>query len=79
MFNSGANPFSGHSGLWVVEDQKLYPFGVEAIIISKWWTISLLYLIIKFFCTSKKMLVERDVVVILKRKTKTTKRDPLEF
>ena len=28
----------------VLADQKLYPFGFEAIMIPKWWTVSLFYI-----------------------------------
>ena len=63
----------------VLADQKLYPFGFEAIMIPKWWTVSLFYFfIINFFCASKKKLLEGDVLVILERKRKAPERDPLQ-
>ena len=62
----------------VLADQKLYPFGFEAIMIPKWWTVSLFYFI-TIKRASENMLVEGGVVVILKRKRKVTERDPLEF
>ena len=39
----------------VLADQKLYPFGFEAIMIPKWWTVSLFYFfIINFFLRLEK-------------------------
>ena len=56
----------------------MYSFGFEAIMIPKWWTVSLFYFI-TIKRASENMLVEGGVVVILKRKRKVTERDPLEF
>ena len=65
----------------VLADQKLYPFGFEAIMIRKWWTVSLFYFffIINFFLRlEKNAFIEGDVLVILERKRKAPERDPLQ-